>query len=151
MHRQSFQPALVVVVSWGAPMLLLLFVAMGSSQVRYGNAMAWVSKLQGQELLFDSRTKVINNAVLGQQASVGFSVTNISGDAVSLIGVRTGCGCVSANLIFPMILQPAETSTVSFNFSEKERPGDARREIVDILVYTSGRESEVLLKVVVES
>ena len=67
---------------------------LGTGVLLYGSVSAAAARICGDILYSDAPRIDVGTVVSGGQVSAGFPIRNLTGTAVTLVGIRTDCGCV---------------------------------------------------------
>lgn len=101
---------------WTAVLLGLVLVF---ARIQYGSISGTVQRLQGHVLGVENRLIEIGSVEEESITSVEFNVTNLTSDALQIIGARVDCGCVDASHL-PISLSPGASSTLAFKFHARK-------------------------------
>jgi len=113
------------------PLLVVVTLFVLAGLVQYDSWSAWLTKLQGYEIEFDSLSKVASSDVSSEVVTVDFRARNVSSGVIKLMGAETSCSCVSSQGNFPVELLPSESVELTFAVHlEKVRDAGAEVRIV---------------------
>ncbi len=124
-----------------APVLAAAIVLVGVGlwgQLSFGTVRGTMAFFQGYSLLIDEPTKHIGMIWPGEEASVGFVLTNLRRQPVTIYGAQTSCECVTASDL-PMTIAPGESGESTFSIvASKEEAGSGMRQIAELFVSPQG-------------
>jgi hypothetical protein len=90
--------------------------------VIYRPATRALFRLQGYSLVFDRTAINVMVRTPGDSGEAVFSATNISGQAITVHGIETPCGCVTLNDL-PLIIPAGESRKLVFKVTTKPTSG----------------------------
>ncbi len=83
----------------------------------------WLARSDGFVVVVEESTRVLS-AKSGETVPVDFRLTNVTSEPVEVLGIRTGCGCTTAQPI-PCTIAAHSTQTVTLTVSMQNRsPGE---------------------------
>ena len=111
------------VVAWSlGPTTVALIIGLGVAGLgvlRYGSLTAAIAYLQGYPVAVDTYSKSLGEIRVGEPACSAFALSNLIGKPVTIVGVKTSCGCMTASDLpltigagadgdFTLIVEPRE-------------------------------------------
>jgi len=94
-----------VAVSVISPIIAAVLVA-GWGLLAYGSVYALPALAQGKVVYAQPALRSLGELQAGRRYKVAFTVRNLSNQPVSVNGMRTNCGCISAADDFPLEIPP---------------------------------------------
>lgn len=114
----------------------MFVAAAGYGQYRLGSLRAMIDYTNGKRVLVDAADCVLPEVTPGKDATAAYSITNMTGSPLTLLGAETSCGCAVVDDL-PMIIPDGERRLVSLTVQTFE-PG----EIVGRLVLFTDDEAQ---------
>ncbi len=105
--------------------VLTLFASLGTAVAlgRSSLMQHWLARSDGFVVVVEEPSRVLS-AKTGDTVPVEFRLTNVTSEPVEVLGVRTGCGCTSAQPI-PCTIAAHSTEVITLTVSMKNRsPGE---------------------------
>jgi hypothetical protein len=105
--------------------LTLTFLALGAGYGRYrlGSVSAALAFLRGGRLLVDEPVKSIDGVRAGSQVVISYTLANLSGRPLKLVGMAASCTCTVIEDI-PMTLAMSETKMVTAKIKTSDGESD---------------------------
>ncbi len=98
-----------------------ILVASGASigVVRSSIVQHWLARSDGFVVVVDRPNRILS-AKVGETIPIDFKLTNVTSEAAEIVGIRTGCGCTSAEPI-PCMIAGHSTETVRLTIDMENR------------------------------
>ena len=129
-------------LSWMALTLIitnigLLFIAAFALYL-FGSLGSALAYLSGERLIADAYTRSVGVVSQGEQHAVFFKLTNMSNQAVEILGANSSCTCLAADQL-PVVLPPHGVFRLRIRLRPKSRPGQIA-ERVTLITDREGQE-----------
>ncbi len=101
----------------------------------FGSAVAY---LGGDRLIADAYTRSVGVVSVGDQHAVFFKLTNMSNQAVEIVGAKSSCTCLVLDQL-PVVLPPRGVFRLRIGLRPKPRPGQIA-ERVSLITDREGQQ-----------
>ncbi len=104
-----------------------------------------LAKLNGEVVFVDHKSEDLGSLRPDEERSIKFLVANLSRNPIKILQPKTSCSCTSANLAFPIMVEPFSDKSLEFTFHAPEALGSF---IEYVEINSDARPNGILCRIV---
>ncbi|HUY31752.1 MAG TPA: DUF1573 domain-containing protein [Pirellulales bacterium] len=98
-------------MTYGILALVVLALSAGYGRYRFGSLGATAAYLAGHRVFVPDRVRALTNLTPGSEVLLTYTLTNLAGRPVTVLGAQTSCGCVAIDHL-PTTLAEGEATPI---------------------------------------